>query len=214
MQFPESEAGRDFNIEPPAERTHRGRLQASQRARLGSFSLLVALQRWGSSKMRAVIGAVFGMLFTMTAHAADDTQDTVALINARFASDAFYDTDGYSIAMPSACIVEIIPHGSRFASAKRQRIALHVLDRGGLERWSPSTRADNRHGERIRLIGRPELMAKQRKGFPASYERDEKGFPKSDEAMLSYGIEFRLYDRNSARDVARAFVLLASGCAD
>lgn len=155
-----------------------------------------------------------GLLAAGTAQAGADAADTVALINSRLASDPFYTTDGYSIALPSACVVEIIPRGSRLASARRQRIALAVLDRSAVEHLRFGDRAERGYaGTWLQLVGRAEGTS-HRKGFPATPDMNEKGFPKDDEALLSYGIQLRFGRRDSAREVAQAFVYLASLCLD
>lgn len=158
--------------------------------------------------MRALAMLMCGLLAFNAAQADENAADTVALINARLAADPFYVTDGYAIALPSACIVEIIPRGSRLRAQNKQRLALHVLDRsavehlrfGGGETW-------------LNLVGRAEGTA-VRKGFPATPDMNEKGFPKDGDALLSYGILLRFGQRDSARDVAQAFVYLATLCLD
>lgn len=167
------------------------------------------------TNMRALITAVASTLLLTTAQATDDANATIALINSRLADDPFAATDGYTIAMPSACIVELIPLGAHSGTrSAKQRIALHTLDRSAAEQLDWSDRATSAvHATWVHLVGRPERSAK-RKGFPATPDMNEKGFPKDDEAMLSYGIQLRFGNRNSAREVAQAFVHLAALCTD
>jgi hypothetical protein len=165
----------------------------------------------GRREMRTFSIALAGAILLTTAHAQDDSAATVALINSRLAADPFHATDGYAIAMPAACIVELIPLGSRLSSRDgKQRIALHTLDRSAAERLDWSDRASV-SATWVHLVGRPERSSK-RKGFPATPDMNEKGFPKDDEAMLSYGIQLRFGSRESAREVAQAFVHLAALC--
>ncbi len=162
--------------------------------------------------MRVLAGLMLAFVAT-TAQADPDDHETIEFINERLAEDRYYSTHGYSIAMPGECVVEFIPKGSSWQGQKRRRVALHVLDRRGAERLdSRYDREGGRYeGTWIHLVGRFDRDRK-RKGFPATEDMDEKGFPKYDEEMLSYGIEFWLHDRDIARDVARAFVSLASDC--
>ncbi|MET0660251.1 MAG: hypothetical protein ABW110_19075 [Steroidobacteraceae bacterium] len=165
--------------------------------------------------MRAILMLFCGLLAAGTVQAEGDAAATVALINTQLASDPFYATDGYSIALPSVCVVELMPRGSRLGSARKVRLALNVMDRTAVERLRFDGRSQSGgYGSTwIDLVGRPEGTS-FRKGFPATPELNEKGFPKDDAALLSYGIELRLGNRDSARVVARAFVYLATLCLD
>ena len=164
--------------------------------------------------MRAAVVMMAGLLAAAGAQADPGAQETVALINARFASDPFYFTDGYWITMPSACIVEMIPRGSRFSSARTRRIALQVLDRSAVQRLAVGTREHSTYiGTWVELVGRPEVSSR-RKGFPPTPDMNERGFPMDDGTMVSYGIQLRFGRRDSARAVAQAFVHLASLCLD
>ncbi|MET0986731.1 MAG: hypothetical protein ABW034_15130 [Steroidobacteraceae bacterium] len=165
--------------------------------------------------MRALSIVLCGLLAAGTVQAEGDAAATVALINTQLTSDPFYATDGYSVALPSVCVVELIPRGSRFGSARKVRLALNVMDRSAVERLRFGPRGESgRYGTTwIDLVGRPEGTS-FRRGFPATPELNEKGFPKDDAALLSYGIELRLASRDSARVVARAFVYLATLCLD
>jgi hypothetical protein len=121
--------------------------------------------------MHWLVAVWFG-LFATTLAQAGAMEETVALINARLSADPFYDTDGYTVVMPSACIVERIPRGSRCRSRQPQRNALYGLDRSiaqALDWSAPGA------GGWVRLVGRPELTSKRR-GFPATPDLNEKGF--------------------------------------
>lgn len=162
--------------------------------------------------MRLLAGLIMGLVIT-AAHADPKDRDTIAFINDRLEEDRYFSTYGYSIAMPSRCVVEIVPKGSSFRGQKKRRVALHVLDRGGVERLDRRYRSEGGayEGTWIHLVGKLN-KGKPRKGFPSTGDLDDKGFPKYDEEMLSYGIEFRFHDQDIARDVAQAFVTLAAEC--
>ena len=163
--------------------------------------------------MRAISMMLCSLLAAGTVQAEEDAAATVALINTQLASDPFYATDGYAVALPSVCVVELIPRGSRFGSARKVRLALNVMDRSAVERLRFGPQSRGYGSTWIDLVGRPEGTS-FRKGFPATPELNEKGFPKDDAALLTYGIELRLANRDSARVVARAFVYLATLCLD
>lgn len=164
--------------------------------------------------MRVIAMTMVGLLAASAASAEESAAATVALINARLASDPFYATDGYSIALPSACVVELIPRGRRLGTVHNRRIGLQVLDRSAAGRLDYGDRRQSGYAETwLHLTGRPEGTA-VRQGFPTTPRMNEKGFPKDPEVLLSYGIELRFGHHDSAREVAQAFVYLATLCLD